>query len=243
MSQRTAAVILAVAAGFAASLGLAAAQERTAGDGVYTAEQAKRGQQVFQASCAACHATDGIAPNLTGDRFARFWTDATLNTLFTQVKTAMPRNAPGSLTEAAYTDVIAYLLSLNEFPPGTDELQPGAMDGIRIAVAGAPAGAVPDFALVQVVGCLAEGQGTWSLRGATEPVRTREPEAPKDGETAQLDASPVGSRTFRLLQVYGAPKGWTGQQRVVAKGFLVRSGAEERLTVTSMRPLASSCAN
>jgi mono/diheme cytochrome c family protein len=216
------------------------AQDRVAGDGVYTSAQAMRGQQVFQTSCAACHATDGIAPNLTGDRFARFWTDANLNSLFTQVKTAMPRNAPGSLTEAAYTDVVAFLLAQNGFPAGGDELQPATMANVRIAVSGAPAAAVPDFTLVQVVGCLTQGTGAWSLQRATEPVRTREPEAPKDGDTAQLDGSPVGSRTFRLLQVYAAPAGWTGQ-RVVAKGFLVRSGAEERLTVTSMRPLTSTC--
>src|SRR5688572_27700850 len=147
-----------------------AAQERTAGDGVYSSAQAMRGQQVFQTSCSACHSTDGIAPNLTGDRFARFWTDANLNSLFTQVKTTMPRNAPGSLTEAAYTDVVAFLLAQNGFPAGGDELQPAAMDGIRIAVAGAAPAAIPDFALVQVVGCLTQGPGSWSLRNATEPV-------------------------------------------------------------------------
>jgi mono/diheme cytochrome c family protein len=241
MSQRATVRLVATAA-LTASLAVATAQERTAGDGVYTSAQAMRGQTVFQTSCATCHQTDGIAPSLTGDRFAKFWTDANLNSLFTQVKTAMPRNAPGSLTEAAYTDVVAFLLAQNGFPAGADELQPASMDGIRIAVAGAPPAAVPDFTLVQVVGCLAQGQGHWTLRSATEPVRTREPEAPKDADTAQLDASPVGSRSFRLLQVYGAPPGWSGQ-RVVAKGFLVRSGAEERLTVTSMRPLASPCTN
>jgi mono/diheme cytochrome c family protein len=219
------------------------AQERTAGEGVYAAAQATRGAAVFQTSCATCHQADGIAPSLTGDRFERFWTDANLNSLFTQIKTAMPRNAPGSLSEAAYVDVVAHLLAQNGFPPGDDELVPAAMAGVRIATAGATAGAVPDFALVQVVGCLAEGTNkTWSLRSATEPVRTREPEAPAESETSQLDANPIGTRSFRLLQVYSAPKGWSGQ-RVVAKGFLVRSGSEERMTVTSMRPLTSPCAD
>lgn len=235
------ALALAVAAFVAACAGVAA-QERTAGDGVYTSAQAMRGQTAFQTSCAACHQTDGIAPNLTGERFARFWTDATLNTLFTQIKSSMPRNAPGSLTDAAYTDIVAFLLAQNGFPAGGDELHPAAMGNVRIAVAGAPAGSVPDFALVQVVGCLSPptGAGPWTLRSATDPARTREPDAPKDADTAQLDASPTGGRTYRLLQLYGAPKGWTNQ-RVVAKGFLVRSGAEERLTVTSIRPLISAC--
>jgi mono/diheme cytochrome c family protein len=233
--------MVSAAAALAAGLTVAA-QDRTAGDGVYTSAQAMRGAATFQTSCATCHSTDGIAPSLTGDRFERFWTDANLNSLFTQIKTAMPRNAPGSLSESAYVDIVAHLLAQNGFPAGTDELQPSGMTGIRIAASGATAGAVPDFALVQVVGCLAESGRAWSLRNATEPVRTREPETPADSETTQLDASPTGTRTFRLLQVYAAPKGWSGQ-RVVAKGFLVRSGSEERMTVTSMRPLVSPCVN
>src|SRR5688572_26227580 len=117
-----------------------AAQERTAGDGVYSSAQAMRGQQVFQTSCSACHSTDGIA----------------------------------------------FRLAQSGSPAGSDELRPTAMDGIRIAVAGAAPAAIPDFALVQVVGCLMQGTESWSLRNATEPVRTREPDAPKDGDTAQL---------------------------------------------------------
>jgi len=229
---------LAVAALVAASTP-ALAQDRAAGDGVYTSAQAMRGATAFQQSCSTCHREDGTAPALAGERFARFWTDANLNTLFTQIKTAMPRNAPASLTEAVYTDIVAHLLATNGFPPGGDDLRPAAMDGIRIGVSGATAGSIPDFTLVQVVGCLErDATGKWALVAATDPARTREPDAPKD--LAAFDASPSGTRTFRLLQLYTAPKGWSGQ-RVVAKGFLLRSGAEERLTITSIGSLTSSC--
>jgi hypothetical protein len=47
---------------------------------------------------------------------------------------------------------------------------------------------------------------------------------------------------YRLGQVYGPPTGWT-DQKVVTKGFLTRVGAEERVNVTSMRALTSTCAN
>ena len=116
-----------IAAWIVAATLAVAAQDRATGDGVYTSAQAMRGATVFQTSCAMCHAADGIAPSLTGERFASIWTDANVNTLFTQVKTAMPRNAPGSLPEAAYVDVVAYLLSLNSFPAGSDELSSPAM--------------------------------------------------------------------------------------------------------------------
>ena len=61
-------------------------------------------------------------------------------------------------------------------------------------------------------------------------------------EAADLDQTPLGARSFRLQQVYGAPAGWTGQ-KVAAKGFLTRFGAEERVNVTSMRVLSTPCSN
>jgi glycogen debranching enzyme len=91
-----------------------------------------------------------------------------------------------------------------------------------VMLAGAYESRTGDRALVDLI---------WdSLLAATQWIERR------------LDASPTGTRSFRLLQVYTPPKGWTGQ-RVVAKGFLVRSGAEERVTVTSLRTLTSSCGN
>ena len=80
----------------------------------------------------------------------------------------------------------------------------------------------------------------WTLGQATEPVRTRAPEPASDAEAAELDQAPLGQRSFRLQQVYGAPAGWMGQ-KVAAKGFLTRSGTEERVNVTSMRTLATPC--
>ena len=63
-----------------------------------------------------------------------------------------------------------------------------------------------------------------------------------DAEAAELDQAPLGGRSFRLQQVSGAPPGWTNQ-KVAAKGFLTRSGTEERVNVTSLRTLTSPCSN
>jgi len=92
------------------------------------------------------------------------------------------------------------------------------------------------------VGCLAQAGRVWTLSKASDPVRTRAPEAATDAEAAELDQTPLGARSFRLQQVYGAPPGWTGQ-KVAAKGFLTRSGTEERVNVTAMRTLTTSCPN
>jgi mono/diheme cytochrome c family protein len=213
------------------------AQEKTVDQGVYTAAQAARGAKVFESQCSSCHREPGgTAPVLAGERFTKTFSDATLQTVFTTIKTTMPRNAPGSLSDAEYVDVVAHLLKINSYADGMNELGVADLTGIKIP---GQTGSL-DFALVQVVGCLAQSGRVWTLSRATEPLRTREPDAPKDDAAAQLDAAPLGERTFRLQQVYSAPAGWK-DQRVVAKGFLTKSGNEERVNVTSMRTLTSSC--
>jgi cytochrome c5 len=215
------------------------AQEKTVDQGVYTAAQAARGAKLFESHCTMCHREPGgTAPVLAGERFTKTFSDATLQTVFTTIKTTMPRNAPGSLSDTEYVDLVAHVLKINSYADGMNEL--GLSDLTLIKIPGQTGNL--DFALVQVVGCLAQNGRVWTLSRATEPVRTREPEAPRDDAVTQLDSAALGERTFRLQQVYGAPAGWK-DQKVVAKGFLTSAGSEERVNVTSMRTLTSSCAN
>jgi mono/diheme cytochrome c family protein len=213
------------------------AQDKTVDQGVYTSAQAGRGAKLFESHCTTCHREPGgTAPVLAGERFTKTFSDATLQTLFTTIKTTMPRQAPGSLSDAEYVDLVAHLLKINSYADGMNELAVADLGGIKIP---GQTGSL-DFALVQVVGCLAQNGRVWTLSRATEPVRSREPEAPKDDAVPQLDGAPLGERTFRLQQVYAAPAGWK-DQKVVAKGFLTKSGNEERVNVTSMRTLTTSC--
>jgi len=229
-------VALLIVAGAVAAV---AAQEKTVDQGVYTAAQAARGGKVFESQCATCHReVGGVAPVLAGDRFTRAFGDATLETVFTTIKTTMPRTSPGSLSDAEYTDIVAHLLRLNSYPDGMSELAVADLPGIKIP---GQSGSL-EFALVQVVGCLAQSGRNWTLTRATDPSRTREPDAAKDDEAAKLDALPAGSRTFRLQQVYGAPTGWI-DQKIAAKGFLTKTATEERITVSSMRVLTAKCAD
>ena len=214
------------------------AQDKTADQGVYTSAQAARGAAVFDAHCVACHREGGTAPVLAGERFTRTFADATLLSVFTTIQTTMPRNAPNSLTEREYVDIVAHLLKLNGYADGMTELAVAGLGDIKVPGKGGSL----EFTLVHVVGCLAQVGRVWTLAKATDPVRTRAPEPAADDEAAQLDQAPLGERSFRLQQVYGAPPGWTGQ-KVAAKGFLTRSGTEERVNVTSMRILTTSCPN
>jgi len=220
------------------STSLVSAQDKTADQGVYTSAQAVRGAAVFDAHCVACHRESGTAPVLASERFTTTFADATLLSVFTTIQTTMPRNAPNSLTEREYVDVVAHLLKLNGYADGMTELAVAGLGDIKVPGKGGSL----EFTLVHVVGCLAQGGRVWTLAKATDPIRTRAPEPATDDEAAQLDQAPLGARSFRLQQVYGAPPGWTGQ-KVAAKGFLTRSGTEERVNVTSMRILTTPCPN
>ena len=105
---------------------LVAAQVKTTTDSVYTAAQAKRGETVYGASCSSCHAPDlsgsGQAPSLTGKEFNEAWNGQTLADLFDRVQTTMPADAPGTLKPAETADVIAFMLSKDNFPAGDVEL-------------------------------------------------------------------------------------------------------------------------
>ena len=111
---------------------------RSVWDGVYTAEQSKRGQEVYAKECASCHGSDltggESAPALAGPGFLSNWTTLTVGDLFERTRVSMPENDPGKLSRAQLADVIAYLLSANRFPEGKAELdkQTEVLKQIRI---------------------------------------------------------------------------------------------------------------
>ena len=116
------AVIVAGAVGGSA---LRAQQPASSASGVYTADQAKRGQAVYGEQCAKCHLEDlsgGTSPPLVGNDFLGAWKGRSIGALLDQVKMTMPFDNPGGLMPAQYADVIAYMLSMNKFPAGDKEL-------------------------------------------------------------------------------------------------------------------------
>ena len=101
------------------AIAVAAAQEKkSVKAGVYTASQAERGQAMFRSKCASCH-----APNrFTDDLFYTSFAGKPLWEMFDVISDTMPEDNPGSLKKEEYADVIAYLLKLNNFPPGETDL-------------------------------------------------------------------------------------------------------------------------
>lgn len=100
-------------------------------DGVYTEEQAKRGEATYQAFCGACHGDQLLgqeaAPALVGDAFNANWEGTTLGDLFNRIRTTMPLNQPGALSRAQTADIVAFILQSGKFPAGANAFDPQAM--------------------------------------------------------------------------------------------------------------------
>ena len=98
----------------------------TVWDGVYTAEQAKRGEAFYANSCASCHglALNGgeSAPPLTGGEFMSNWSGLTLGDLFDRIRVSMPADRPGTLTREQTANLVAHILNVGQFPAGKAEL-------------------------------------------------------------------------------------------------------------------------
>ena len=83
-----------------------------------SAAQVDRGETVFDGSCTACHSVS----EMRGNTFLYSWRRRTAWDLYRQIAQTMPEDAPGSLEEQEYVDVVAYILRQNGHRPGDGEL-------------------------------------------------------------------------------------------------------------------------
>lgn len=224
-----------------------AEKSKTVWDGAFTAAQAMRGKAVFEVQCATCHSKDlsgDSAPPLKGTVFIDHWREDNVNSLFTRVRTTMPRRNPGTLTPEMYLDVVAFLLEANGYPAGEAELKTDALKSFLITDKDGPT-AVPDFALVQMVGCLTQNPDkSWTLTNADEPKRTRNPGQPEEPELKASADKPLGTDTYKLLYVDSFRTGFNPDSfqghKMEAKGFLIRK-PDLRLSVTWLESVAPNC--
>src|SRR6266478_1833947 len=86
-----------------------ASDTRSVWDGVYTEEQAQRGQPLYRESCASCHGDTlkgaAEAPPLSGGPFMANWNGLTLGDLFERIRRTMPQDKPGRLSRQYKADI------------------------------------------------------------------------------------------------------------------------------------------
>jgi quinoprotein glucose dehydrogenase len=115
-----------------------AAASRSVWDGVYTREQAARGEREYLNLCARCHGENLMggeeSPALVDEDFLAKWHGKTAGEFVERIRKTMPTDGPGVLSRKQCTDVVAYLFSENEFPAGEKELESElpALNEIRI---------------------------------------------------------------------------------------------------------------
>ncbi len=195
----------------------------------------------YRADCTSCHGVGlegDSASALAGEGFLRDWTSLPLLDLFEFVRT-MPPEAEASLGDRAYLDILSYILHINGFPTGAEDLRIDDLAAVLLEGAEGPQ-EVPDHSLVRVVGCLTRGpDDAWIVTRASLPTRTRNPDA-STGEARRRSITVLrGVASFDLLYVFPRPDDLEGH-RVEAKGFLIR-GDRDALNVTALSSLSANC--
>lgn len=235
------------------SLSIAAAQsdstrQRTARDGVFTAAQAERGREAYEGtSCERCHLDtlegreqggggNGGAP-LKGLRFIQDFGESRLSTLVNKMRVDKPNEDPGTLSEQTALDIAAYILLKNDYPAGAAELTSESAAATWIP---GPPGAtgIANHTVVNSSGCLFhDPTDSWLLIKAL-PLSPVTPAMQAAAATSNGSAS---THTFRLLNAYSNNAASFANRTVKVEGYLVRLGAEIRVSLTSLEPAGGPC--
>jgi cytochrome c5 len=98
--------------------------QKTTKDGLYAAEQATRGGELYVKYCEKCHTPEKVpagkkpGPPITGDKFLDTWRDRTVGELFDTILNTMPSDGSATLTADQALDSTAHILKVNGFPAG-----------------------------------------------------------------------------------------------------------------------------
>ena len=109
---------------------------------MYSEEQAARGQKVYARACAVCHLDtlqgDTVSPTLVGPSFFARFPDFTALEMVAAIRGSMPQNAPDSLGDQAYVDLVSYLLKVNGNRSGALELKTDVAELEKIVIKDQP---------------------------------------------------------------------------------------------------------
>ena len=104
---------------------------RSVWDSVYSVAQATRGDSLYRATCAKCHGdtlSGGTspagedAPSLRGSAFLDNYYGLSIAELYDKIRNGMPPDNPKTIDPQVVVDVMAFLLSKNQFPAGATDL-------------------------------------------------------------------------------------------------------------------------
>lgn len=114
----------------ASTVGAVRTQGTSTSDGIYTTDQATKGQALYAQACEGCH-----QPAKFG---GAEWTRAYVGRPLAEIDGAMaemPADNPGTLTRDDVASLIAYFLHMNKYPEGQTPLSgaPEALKSIMVS--------------------------------------------------------------------------------------------------------------
>ena len=114
--------------------------------GVYTTAQSKRGEDLYSDACALCHGAklNGAgqpdqppSPAIAGADLFLKWAGKSVAELVVYVRTEMPVDTPGTLTNQQAVDIVSHMFAVSQIPAGSKELpaDPKALESMIIEAA------------------------------------------------------------------------------------------------------------
>ncbi len=213
--------------------------------GVFSEAQKNHGKEVFNTRCAGCHTEDltgGEGPALIGGAFARNWSGHHVDRLYRKILANMPPEESHSVSDSDKLATMTYILWMNGFPTGPNALT-ADLDAMSEMMILGKSGLAPPMtgAMVKVIGCLTkDAAGNYRLtNGPDATVSTLEDQGPNEKKAAL--ASPPGTHTFRLVDVFPKPDAFVGH-KMIAKGLIIRADKDDQVNVLSLESLAPACA-
>jgi len=211
-------------------------------DGVFTEQQALRGQETYEAICAACHEGDepeAVPPK--GSEFIERWREAPVSFLYGFIHANMPGDKPGTLSDANYLDLTAYLLQASGYPPGSAELTAAKTRDILFVSPDGPK-PIPANSLASAVGCLAtNADGDWTLESGASPVRVRVGDETTPDELGVSRAAALGQASYKLNNAEDFPVAKMKGHKVQAKGVLTKVTNPYTLSLQSLESVGETC--
>lgn len=101
---------------------------------VLSADQVQRGEAPYRAECSECHGVrfnGGMGPAIGTAQLLESWGSYSAREFYDYVHDAMPLDAPGGLSEEAYTDIVAYILGSTGLAPVGEDAADATVDDLE----------------------------------------------------------------------------------------------------------------
>jgi len=119
----------ATAGALGAALSLVAQEGPTSvQSGVYSEEQAERGEKSFGETCIVCHQPEEFADG----GYMEGWSGQTVDDFVEFIRSTMPEDNPGRLKRSEYIDIVAYFFELNGLPAGDSPMERNHLTKLQI---------------------------------------------------------------------------------------------------------------